>query len=209
MRHDRLLAGLLLAGALLGTLSWARTAAATEAGQSYLALGLGQPSLSDRGDQVESWPDTVVTGGRDSSFAWKLFTGYQFTRWLAVETAWVDLGKSRVEAEHASAAPLVLSTRPRGVDISALLTLPAGERIMLFARGGVLIWHSRADASGTDAVPGASFPLPDEDGISAAAGAGAQWELGPRMTLRGEFARFLDLAGTDTDLWTISLLRRY
>lgn len=209
MHHDRLLAGLLAASVLLGGLCRAQPAVATEPGQSYLALGMGQPSLSEPDEQLESWPDTVVTGGSDSSFAWKLFTGHQFTRWLAVETAWVELGKSRVQAEHASGAPLVLATRPRGVDISAVLTVPAGERLTLFARGGVLAWRARASASGTDGVPGASFPLPDDNGFSAAAGAGAQWQLGPRMCVRGEFVRYLDLAGTDTDVWTISLLRHY
>jgi len=204
-RHPR---GLLACFGLI-FMGWQAPLHAVEPEQSYLGLALGEARLSGAAELVADWPDSQLVAEPDANFAWRLFTGYQFRRWLAIETAWVQLGKSRVETSHASGAPMQLTTDPRGLELSALATAALGHGVAVHARAGMLAWKGRARAAGTDAVPGVNFPLPEDDGVSALGGLGAQWDFGPRGTLRVDWIKYLDVAGADSDFWSLGLMRRF
>jgi len=205
--HGRPGVSVALLGLLLACVQLPASAAEPE--QSYLGLALGEARVVDATELLSGWPDTQLTAGPEAGFAWKLFTGYQFKRWLAVETAWVQLGQSSVDAVHVSGAPLQLSTDPRGFELSALATAPLGHGVAVYARGGMFAWRNRGGAGGTDAVPGVVFPLPDDDGFSVVGGVGTQWDFGPRGTLRVDWTTYFDVAGADSAFWSAGLMRRF
>ena len=84
----------------------------------------------------------------ESSTGYKLYAGYQLLRYLAAEAAYVDLGKLSYEGTFAGAPITGGRLKLRGFDLSALATLPVGERLRLFAKAGLFFWQAEASDSG-------------------------------------------------------------
>lgn len=113
---------------------------------AYLGAGVG---ISDYNDSLWSVEDGVNETG------WTVFAGYQFNRYLALETAWVDLGT--VNAGNAS-----LETK--GLSVQGIGSIPVGPAFSLFGKVGTFTWDqdarigtARDSNSGTDLAWGYGF----------------------------------------------------
>ena len=178
-------------------------------GQSYLGLGFGASEFSQMEGLAAGWPDTSLETVDESDLVWKLYTGYQFSDWLAVETGWVDLGAARASSSHASGDPVSIKIAPAGFEFSALATASLGESVQVFARGGALAWRSSQKIELGDSLDARDFPGPDKSGFAAALGLGVHWDLGAKNSLRLEWQKYLDVAGGDPETWLLSVARRY
>jgi hypothetical protein len=88
-----------------------------------------------------------------SSNAFQLFGGYRFTRYVAAELAYADLGNVRRAGDFTVSAPGpmqggVITSRtqfgPHGVSLSALGFWPINDQIELFGRLGAYRWRASA-----------------------------------------------------------------
>ena len=177
--------------------------------QSYLGLAFGASEFSQMSELTSSWPDTSLDTVEESDLAWKLYTGHQFSNWLAVETGWVDFGAVRASAVHIGGDSVSMKITPSGFEFSALATASIGDSVQVFARGGALAWRSSQKIEAGGALAAEDFSGPDKSGFAAAFGLGVHWDLGARNSLRAEWQKYLDVVGGDPETWLLSVARRY
>lgn len=160
---------LLAAASVLTSTAWAQGEDNTDG--FYLGAGLGDFSTDI--DELDDVDDVDLDFDSDEN-ARKLFAGWRFNRFIAVQLDFVDFERSR----DARDALNVVSTRSDGIAPSVVGTLPLGP-IELFARAGIL-WYDLEIESGNTALVDDS----DRDPIF---GAGIGVTLAERVSLRAEY----------------------
>jgi OmpA-OmpF porin, OOP family len=117
------------AGFLITTLlgAFVSIPAYPQEGRSYLGGGLGQSKFKE-------WCDPTLAACDDLDSAWKLFGGYRFNRYFAVEASYVDWGK--VTATGATGARAAADQHSYG--IAALGSLQIGPQFSVFGKLGLL-----------------------------------------------------------------------
>ena len=154
---------------------------------------------------------------KESDVSWKVFGGYRFFDYLALEAGYVDLGKPNGSSCFTDNPPTGSICESREWDVSvdvngwsvdAVGILPLGENWELFAKLGVYGWDGKARGidrvsapPGRPAAPG-SMAAVDADGEDLKVGFGGSVRVAKRISLRAEFEWFdVDLAD---DLWAIN-----
>jgi OOP family OmpA-OmpF porin len=155
-----------------------------EAG-AYFGAGIGQFDAGiDNIDDV----DATVDDWDDDDSAYKIFGGFQFSRFLAAEIAYIDLGNPsgevvpgvNVDAEVDGFAPYVVAS------------FPIGPWFEVYARAGYYFYDATLGVE--DAVGGdVEFDEESEDFVY---GGGVGARLMERLALRLEYEKF-DLEGVD------------
>jgi OmpA-OmpF porin, OOP family len=117
------------AGFLITTLIGASfsLAALAQENRPYLGAALGQSKFKE-------WCDPTLAACDDKDTAWKLFGGYRFNRYLAMEASYVDWGK--VTATGATGARATADQQSYG--IAALGSLQIGPQFTAFGKLGFL-----------------------------------------------------------------------
>jgi hypothetical protein len=114
-------------------------------------------------------------GCDNTDFAWQLYVGYQFIKWISLEGGFVDLGGSEFRIYQTS-----LTTSSRGWTLGGAITLPYLEKAGIYAIGGAYFWDRegivdvvglepvKASDRGTDYYWGAAlrYPFSEKVGIS-------------------------------------------
>ncbi len=148
--------------------------------------------------------DGSLTGGSvdDSDTGWKVFVGFRFVKFLAIEADWIDVGGVSIAAisdgsgSDFSAGPVSATARVDGYRVSALGIIPLGQRFSILARYGVFYW----DATSTISNGGMTVSAPDDDSDDFY-GAGVSWQLKSSASLRLEYEL---MTVDDTDIDTVS-----
>jgi len=182
---------LLLAGACV--------VAAPAAAQAYLGFGVGKSDYGS-GNVI---PDLITSGsvdGKDSGF--KIFGGYQFNPYFAVELAYVDLGKATYSGSFFGAPVNDGSLETSGLNASAVGILPLGAAFELFGKVGIFGWESRA----RDFTAGVPFSG-KADGGDISFGVGLAFHFTRNVGIRAEWERFR--AVDDIDLLSAGLVIRF
>jgi OmpA-OmpF porin, OOP family len=96
-------------------------------GGSYLGAALGQ-------SKFKKWCDPTLAACDDQDSAWKLFGGYRFNRYFAIEGSYVDWGE--VTAATASGARVAADQHSYG--IAAVGSLQVGPQVRVFGKLGLL-----------------------------------------------------------------------
>ncbi len=130
-----------LAVVLLTSASMISLAPAQER-QGYAGIGIGNADLDK--------------GGYDDETGFKIYGGYQFNKWLAIEGAFIDLGDFK--------APNQPTISVDGFQATALGTVPVGESFRVFGKAGLF------KNGGTDLVYGLGFEWGRKIGVRA------EWE---------------------------------
>lgn len=145
----------------------------------YLGAGLGDYSADVEG--LEDIDDADLDFDSDET-ARKLFGGWRFNRFVAVQLDYTDFGKSRATVD-----PLDLTVDTDGLAPSVVGTLPIGP-VELFGKAGVLFYDVEIDGPGGALV--------DESGEDAVIGTGIGVTLFERLSLRAEYER-IDMDALD------------
>jgi len=138
--------------------------------------------------------------------AWKVFGGYRFTPYVAIEAAYADLGRARMSSFIPAnvsqlAGAFTIDRRQEAYGADVVGTLPIGPRFALLARAGAYRAHVRSDVvlDGNivfaDDATARTRRITDNRTI-AHYGVGGEWRFARRMALRLEWERFAD-AGSD------------
>lgn len=199
----------LAAGALLSVLLVPSTGYA----QFYVGAGGGQTEFHDL-DEVQAACATVgaTCSVDDTDTGFKLFAGYRFSEYLALEGGYVDLGESVADSAVPVTATAALTAE--GGFVSILPQIPIGTVGAIFGRIGLSAVKAELRASGG----GASFK--DSSGAGGVVlGVGGEVNLTEQVSIRGEWERHsfdeaLELAGVeieapDIDLLSASLVLRF
>jgi len=122
-----------------------------------------------------------------TSGAAKLFVGFNVNPFLGLEASYVNLGSSYVDING-------VDFTQDGGSFDLIGYLPLSPYVDLFARGGIYNW-----------TVSANYYYGYRTGSSNDYGFGISTEVAPRLRLRGEYQKFLDVAGGDVDLISVSL----
>lgn len=147
---------------------------------------------------------SIANDDRDTGY--KLYGGYQFNQYFALEGGYFDLGQFGFSATTVPAGTLNGTIRLKGLNLDAVGTLPLSEKFSAFGRIGVN--HARATDSfiGTGAV-NVLNPNPSQRATNLKVGLGLQYAFTPALSLRAELERYRidDAVGNKGDIDQVSV----
>jgi hypothetical protein len=85
----------------------------------------------------------------ENDFAWKVFAGYHFLQFFAVEGAYRNLGSPSTSG---------IKVEPSGFDVAGIAGLPLGP-IYLFGKLGVIYWDADITGSGSSSEDGTDYEV--------------------------------------------------
>jgi OOP family OmpA-OmpF porin len=150
--------------------------------QGYIGGSAGE-SDADDGNAIPSLITSGPVDGKDTGM--KFFGGYQFNQNLAVELAYVDLGKAKYSGTFGGAPVTGGSVKTSGFNASVVGVLPLNPSFSLFAKAGLFAWEAKA----RDVTGGAPFSGKD-DGADLSLGFGGAYNLTSNFSLRAEWEQF-------------------
>lgn len=182
----------------------------------YIGGNVGQSRATIDEDNIT---EDLVAGGATSinidsdekDIGYKLFGGYQFNRYLALEGGYFDLGEFGFDATTVPAGTLDGKIRVKGLNFDVVGMFPFTEKLSAFGRLGVN--YAKVDDSfhGSGAVVADSSP--DSNDTNYKYGAGLQYNFTPALAMRLEAERYrVDDAvenDGDIDLASIGLVYRF
>ncbi len=201
---SRNIAALALCGAV--ALIHAGAARATESG-FYLGGAVGQSEFKDIGELEDICRDAgIQCNTNENDTAIRLFGGYQFNNYIAIEAGYLDLGT--LDAGVSQPISATASFKFSGGSLSLLPQIPLGEVAAIFAIAGVGV--GKAELIGR--VPSVGIDERDSATVPAVIlGFGGAVNLGRRVTLRAAWERYsfdevFTIAGEDIDAPDIDVI---
>ncbi|MEO5702489.1 MAG: OmpA family protein [Gammaproteobacteria bacterium] len=169
--------------------------------------------------------DDGITGGLlDKGFAtssitederstgYKLFGGYQFNKYFALEGGYFNLGDFGFTATTVPAGTLQGNIEIQGLNLDAVGILPISEKFSAFGRVGLNYADSDVSFAGTGSVI-VLDPNPSKRDMNYKFGVGLQYAITESLTMRAEAERYRidDAVGNvgDIDLFSVGLLYRF
>ena len=177
LKMTRVLGGTLAAAALLAAPAYAQT---MDTGLGfYLGAAVGGSNTSvDTGSLASI--GFATTGTDDTDTAWNLTAGYKFTRNLAVEVGYVDLGTFGATGRFGG-APASVSADVTGWNISGVFTLPLNQMFSLYGKLGYFRSETKASASVAGALARSTSRQNDFTG-----GVGVRWHVNRNISVLAE-----------------------
>jgi OOP family OmpA-OmpF porin len=190
---------------LAGLTPFAPARAQEDAPGAYLGLSVGQTKIDEFCDVFSG-----ASSCDDTDVGWKIFAGYQFNRFFAVEGGYVDLGKASASVSgvqdpffECGTISGSLEAEAWGAFASAVATIPIGQRFGIFGKVGGAYTDAELTASGTSSLCGAGSDSLSDDGVNLTFGVGAKFDILRNLSIRAEWERFNDVGGdfeADVDL---------
>ncbi|OGB81765.1 MAG: flagellar motor protein MotB [Burkholderiales bacterium RIFOXYC12_FULL_60_6] len=153
---------------------------------------------------------SIANTDRDRGF--KLFGGYQYNKYLALEAGYFDLGQFGFVANTNPTGTLSGNIKVRGLNLDAVGMLPITDKFSAFGRLGVAYAHTDGNFAGTGAV-NVLNPSPNARDTNLKVGLGVQYAFTDALSLRAEIERYRinDAVGNkgDVDLASIGLVYRF
>jgi len=143
----------------------------------YLGAGIGRSSI----DIFEFYPSLGDSLEQDNS-AYKVYGGYRFLKFLAVEGGYTNLGSPQGLERNVQEHPERAEVSVNGWDAFAVGILPLGQVVDVFGKIGMMSW----DTNITSIQDGEVKYSESASGTDTAYGFGVGFWVGPNVTLRGE-----------------------
>lgn len=178
-------------------------------------IGRSEANIDDqgiiRGLQTNGFSTTsMLEDYRGLGF--KLFGGYQFNRYFALEGGYFDLGKFGFTATTVPNGSLHDLSTFRGINADLVGILPITEKFSAFGRLGVNYAKTNDSFSSTGLV-NVQNPNPSAHDTNYKFGVGLQYAVTPSLGLRAEAERYRvsDAVGGkgDIDLLSVGMLYRF
>lgn len=186
--HRMALLSLVALGALHTT-----NALAEDSSYYYAGVGVGQSRANIEEDRMTNSvvPSLVIANitHDKSDTAYKLYGGYQFNRYFAVEAGYFNLGAYSFTSTTVPTGQLNGRIKVQGVNIDLVGTLPVTDVFSVMARIGA---HN-SKTSDTFSGSGAAIvlePNPSKRQTNYKAGLGLQYEINPSFLIRAEVERY-------------------
>lgn len=148
----------------------------------------------------------------DRDLGYKVFGGYQFSRYFALEGGYFDLGEFDFTATTAPPGTLRGNIKLKGVNLDVLGILPFTDRFSAFARIGANYAEAKDRFRGSGAVI-VSDPNRSKRDTNYKFGLGLEYDFAEFWSLRTEAERYRidDAVGNkgDVDLFSLGLVYRF
>ncbi len=181
-----------LVGVLVGFTFFAPAALAVEAGW-YVGHSAGQSKVDIDNAQFDSLAVGSSTTSDEKDIGLKVFGGYQFTKNLAIEAAYIDFGKFTAR-QTVSTGTVDVKFEPKGWNIAGVGTLPISENFSLLGKLGAFSWSLDYKCT---AVSGTLSCLAPSNrsayGTDLSFGVGLSYAITKQWNLRMEYERFKDV----------------
>jgi OmpA-OmpF porin, OOP family len=186
----------------------------------YMGAGFGQTKADNAGSCSDF--NGVFNPGfscsiKDTDTGWKLFAGYQFNKYLAVEGSYVDLGKFTISANGNVGATAVAASgdaKPTGFGADVVASWPITNEFAVLGRAGVFTWSLDFPVN----VSGGGISQSTNNkptGSSLDFGIGVKYDFAKNVGIRAEWTRYTDIGDdnttgkSDVDLLSVSLVYRF
>lgn len=173
-------------------------------------LGQSRAQIDDAGiaSQLQGSGLTVTLMDNDErDIAGKIFGGYKFNKYFALEGGYFNLGRFGYTATTNPVGSQIGTIRLQGVNIDAVGILPITEKFSAFGRLGANYADAKVNLASTGAVPTPADSSPSERDTHYKAGVGLQYDFTDHVGMRGEWERYRisDAVGNDADINLYSL----
>lgn len=118
----------------------------------------------------------------DKDTGFKLFGGYKFNPYVAVEGGYVNFGEI-----SATFAPVTVTVETDALFVAAVGFLPVGSKFSLLGKVGAFFWDITASGGGASV---------SDDGTDLLLGIGVNYDITEQWAVRGEFESY-DAGGDD------------
>ena len=147
---------------------------------------------------------TITDDNRDTGG--KIFGGYQFNRYFAIEGGYFDLGRFSFTANTVPIGTLTGDIKIKGVNLDLVGMLPITEKFSAFGRVGVTRAEARDTFTGTGLVRLLRTTANQRE-TNAKYGLGLQYAFTDRLGMRAEVERYRinDAVGNNGDIDLASL----
>jgi len=141
----------------------------------------------------------------------KLFSGYKFNQYFAMEAAWIDpveaerRGESGGGSVSRSPGALVSAKDKDGVSLGAVGTVPLGDQFGLFAKASLYKWDDEDFLARSLSSGSAS----DDYVTDSALGFGARYDFSENFSVSAEWERFNRRSDEDIDFLSIGISTRF
>lgn len=146
----------------------------------------------------------------DHDTGFKVFGGYQFNRFFALEAGYFDLGKFSYTADTMPAGTLNGNVKVEGLNFDAVGFLPFDSKLSAFARAGMSYADVNSTFTGTGA---ANSSYSSRSNTNYKAGLGLQYAFTESLAMRieGERYRINDASGShgNVNLASLGLIYRF
>jgi|HubBroStandDraft_1064217.scaffolds.fasta_scaffold01873_5 OOP family OmpA-OmpF porin len=155
---------------------------------------------------------TTSISDDNTHFGFKVFGGYEFNRYFALEGGYFNLGQFGFTADTIPAGSLRGDIKLQGGNIDLVGSLPLGDKFSLFARAGLNYAEAKDSFSGTGSVI-VIDPSPQKSAANYKFGAGAEYDVTRSVGIRIEAERYRidDAVGNkgDIDLFSVGLVYKF
>ncbi len=183
----------------------------------YLGIGAGQSETDVDEDRIaadllgQGFATTSIDDNeRDKGF--KLFAGYQFNKYVALESGYYDLGDFGFTSSTAPPGTLHGVLGVRGLNFDVVLSAPITEKFSAFGRAGVAFSEVEGAFESTGLV-NVLEPNSEKRAANYKFGAGLQYDFTRNFGMRLEAERYRidDSVGNkgDVDLFSLGMLLRF
>lgn len=183
----------------------------------YVGANLGQSraKIDDSrivADLLQEGIDTTALKDDDRHFGYKLFGGYQFDKYFALEGGYFDLGRFGFTANTVPPTALTGNIKLNGANIDAVGILPFTKSFAAFARIGYDYAYAKDSFAGYGEVI-VQNPERSAHAGNYKFGFGLQYAVTKSLGLRAEAERYRvdDAVGNkgDIDLYSVGLVFRF
>ena len=154
--------------------------------------------------------NSMTDDNRDTGY--KVFAGYLFNKYFAVEGGYFDLGTFGFTSTTTPAGTLHGNTKVDGVNLDLVGFLPITEKFSAFGRIGAIYSDAKDSFTGTGLVTVLN-PNPSKGDANYKAGLGLQYAFNESLGMRLEAERYRinDAVGNrgDIDLVSVGLVYRF
>ena len=178
-------------------------------------IGQSKASIDDAriaGGLLSEGFTTTSLGDNKRDTGFKVFGGYQFNKFLAVEGGYFDLGKFGFTANTVPAGTLTGKIKVNGINLDLVGIVPIAERFSAFARAGLIDANAKDAFTGTGSVT-VTNPNPSKRAVSYKFGIGLEYDFTEALGMRAEAERYRidDAVGNkgDIDLLSVGLVYRF
>lgn len=183
----------------------------------YLGLNVGA-SLSTIDDEritsslLGAGFTTTSIHDDDGDVGYKIYGGYQFNKYLALELGFFSLGEFAFDAKTTPEGTLRGNIKLRGGNLDVVGILPLIKELSLFARVGLNV-HQAQDHFATTGAVHVAKPNRNEWMANVKFGLGVQVNVTESFGMRGEWERFRVADGVgntgDIDMISFGLVGRF
>jgi len=183
----------------------------------FIGTNLGQSranldeELITNGLQDEGFTTTAYRES-EKHFAYKIFGGYQFNKYFALEGGYFDLGNFEFTADVAPPGIVTGEIEIQGVNLDAVVFWPFTEKFAAFARAGANYAETK-DTFGGTGFANVLTPNYEEKETNFKFGGGLQYKFTHAFAMRLEAERFRidDAVGNkgDIDFYSVGFLWRF